>query len=78
MLLELMFNDIGLTDNDLRGINTRMLILYAQHDVIKEEHFRRMAALIPNVELLKISGCSHFSILQDMEAIAAMQNFFNS
>lgn len=70
---ELMLNDIGLYDEDLRSIRTRVKIIYAEHDMIKEEHFKDIAGLIPNAELEKIPGCTHMTIIHNPDAIKSMQ-----
>jgi pimeloyl-ACP methyl ester carboxylesterase len=71
----LMLRDIGLTADDLRGVRTNVRILYAEHDMIKEDHIREIARLIPNAGLRKIARSSHLSIISKPEAIADMREF---
>lgn len=73
---DLMLKDIGLYDEDLRSIRTKVKIIYAEHDMIKEEHFKEIARLIPNAELEKIPGCTHMNIIHNPQAIAVMQSWF--
>ncbi len=72
--LDLMMNDIGLTDDDLRSIKANMMILYAEKDLIKEDHIKQIAGLIPNAHLHKVRGCNHISIFWKKESIEVMRN----
>ena len=74
----LVLKDIGITEDDLKGIRTQVDILYAESDLIKEEHIKRIAELIPKSKLFKISGCNHISILWRPKAIEIMQNLLLS
>ena len=73
--LDLMLRDIGITDNDLRGIRTDMKILYAEKELIKEEHIKQIASLISNASVDKIMGCHHMTILNKREAIEIMKAY---
>jgi len=73
--LDLMLRDIGITDDDLRSIRTDMKILYAEKELIKEEHIKRIASLIPNASVDKIMGCHHMTILNKKEAIEVMKAY---
>ncbi|MBI5954244.1 MAG: alpha/beta hydrolase [Chloroflexi bacterium] len=73
--LDLMLRDIGITDDDLRSIRTDMKILYAEKELIKEEHIKRIASFIPNASVDKIMGCHHMTILNKMEAIEVMKAY---
>ncbi len=75
MRFELMMHDIGISDEELAGIRTRMAILYAEREMIKEEHIQHIASLIPNTQLTKIGNCSHMSICRSAEAVRVMQEF---
>lgn len=72
---ELMLKDIGISDDELKNIRSQVKILYAEKDMVKEEHLRRIARLIPGASLEKIPGCSHLSIINDERAIHAMRSF---
>jgi len=76
MRFQLMLEDIGLNDEDLQSIQANMMILYAEQDMIKEDHILQMGRLIPGVKVQKIMGCSHLSIVQKPKAIQAMRQFF--
>lgn len=71
----LMANDIGLTEDDLRSIKTNIKILYAQKDVIKENHIDQIAALIPGAGKRMIKGSNHFNILSIPETIQAIRQY---
>lgn len=76
MRFQLMLEDIGLSDEDLKSINASMMILYAEKDLIKEDHILQMGRLIPNVRVQKIADCSHITIYQKPDAIEAIKRFF--
>ncbi len=78
MRMELMTHDIGLSEADLQGIRTNIKILYAEHDLIKEEHILKMAGLIPGCGLQKIMGCNHLTILNNKEAIASIRDYLTA
>jgi phosphatidylglycerol lysyltransferase len=71
---DLMLNDIGITDSDLRGIQTKVSIVYAEKDMIKEEHIKRIAELIPNSKMLKIQKTSHMNIYKNKQTIEIMRD----
>jgi len=73
--MNLMMRDIGITDDDLRSIRADMKILYAERELIKEEHIKQIASLIPNASLDKVMGCHHMTILNKREAIEIMQAY---
>ncbi len=75
MSFDLMLTDIGITEEELQGIQTDVRILYAEDDMVKEEHLLRLASLIPGASLQKIAGCSHLSILSSPQAIAVMRGW---
>ena len=72
---DLMLKDIGLSAEDLRKIRTSLRILYAEHDLIKEDHILNIHQNIPGSTLQKIYKCSHITIPYRQEAIADMQNY---
>ncbi len=74
--INLMLNDIGITDGELACIRTSLRLLYAQHDLIKEDHILDIARLVPGSTLKKIERCNHMTILNKPEAIADVQSCF--
>jgi len=66
---ELMMKDIGITDEDLININANILIMYADNDLIKEEHIFKMAELIKNNKTKKILKSTHTEIINKEETI---------
>jgi len=72
---ELMMKDIGLTDSDLMNINANMLIMYAENDLIKEEHILKMVKLINNCKMEKINKSTHMNIINKEETIKRIINF---
>jgi pimeloyl-ACP methyl ester carboxylesterase len=75
MTFDLMMHDIGLSDDDLKSIKTKVKIIYAEKDMIKEDHIKDIAAAIPGCELEKVMGCTHMSIIHDLNAIKLMQEY---
>jgi pimeloyl-ACP methyl ester carboxylesterase len=73
--LDLMLRDIGVTEDGLGSIRTGMKILYAERELIKEEHIKKIASLIPNASVDKIMGCHHMTILNKREAIETMKAY---
>jgi pimeloyl-ACP methyl ester carboxylesterase len=75
MRYDLMLNDIGIAAEELRSIQTGMKILYAEEEMIKPEHIREIADLVPNAELEMIPGCTHMNILQHPRTAAAIREY---
>ena len=76
MRINLMLRDIGISDEELSGIQTKVKIIYAEHDLIKETHLQQLAALIPGSTLDKVNDCNHMTILNKPEAIEIMKRYF--
>jgi pimeloyl-ACP methyl ester carboxylesterase len=76
MRLNLMLRDIGISDEELRAIRTKVKIIYAEHDLIKETHLQQLTALIPDSTLNKIDDCNHMTILNKQIAIEIMKQYF--
>ena len=72
---DLMLTDIGLSRGDLEAIRKPLLILYADKDMIKEEHILDIHARVRDSKLVKIPGCTHLSILQKSAAIRKMHSY---
>jgi len=66
---ELMMKDIGITDEDLINLNANILIMYADNDLVKEEHIIKMAELIKNSKIKKIANSTHTDIINKEETV---------
>ncbi|PKN99282.1 MAG: hypothetical protein CVU42_08510 [Chloroflexi bacterium HGW-Chloroflexi-4] len=77
MRFELMLTDTGITEADLQNIKTRVKILYAERDMIKEEHLLYLADKIPGCEVHKVMGCHHINIPFQAETIKVIQDYLN-
>lgn len=77
MRFELMLTDTGITEKDLMSIKSRVEIIYAERDMIIEEHFLYLADKIPGCMLHKVMGCHHLNIPFQEETIKEMQEFLN-
>lgn len=75
MRFDLMLNDIGISAEELNSITTGMKILYAEEEMIKPDHIREIADLVPNSELEMIPGCTHMNILQHPRTAAAIREY---
>ena len=76
--LDLMLTDIGISAEELGGIRTSMRFLYAEKDLIKEDHILEMVRLVPGATVRKIGGCNHMNILNQQEAIEDMQAYLSA
>ena len=76
MRFDLMLSDIGLSERDLGAIKAKMRILYAENDMIKEDHLIHIHQSIAGSSIRKINGCTHMNILKKQEAIDDMKHFF--
>lgn len=74
MRFDLMLTDIGISTEELSRIQTNMLILYAEKDLIKEDHILEMGRLIPSAAVKKIARCNHLNIYTRQEAIEEIRN----
>ena len=77
MRFDLMLTDIGITAQELGGIRTGLRFLYAEKDMIKEEHVLEMARLVPQATVRKIGRCNHMTILNQEEALEDMRAYFS-
>ena len=75
MRFNLMLADIGITAEELSRIQTNVRILYAENDLIKEEHIQEMGRLIPNANIRKISHSNHMTIFYKSETIDDIHEF---
>lgn len=75
MRFDLMLKDIGITADELRSIETGMKLLYAEEEMIKPEHIREIAELVPNTDLEMIPGCTHMNILRHPGTAATIRQY---
>jgi len=78
MRIDLMLNDIGISEQELAGIHTGLRILYAENDMIKEEHILAMGRIIPGATVRKIAGCNHLNILHKQATIEDIRAYISS
>jgi pimeloyl-ACP methyl ester carboxylesterase len=76
MRFKLMLTDIGLSKEDLGKIKAAIRILYAENDLIKEDHIIEMNSSIPNSTIKKINGCTHLTILNQEETVKEIKQYF--
>jgi pimeloyl-ACP methyl ester carboxylesterase len=75
MRWELMLNDVGITDDELKSIRTDVCVLYAENDMIKEDHVLKISQLIPGCKVKKVKGCNHFNIYKKEAAAQEIAAF---
>ncbi|MEL7590258.1 MAG: alpha/beta fold hydrolase [Anaerolineaceae bacterium] len=75
MRFDLMLNDIGISAEELRTIQTGMKILYAEQEMIKPDHILEIAELVPDSELEMIPGCTHMNILQHPRTAQSIREY---
>lgn len=75
MRFDLMLNDIGITAKELGSIRTSLRILYAENDMIKEEHILEIGRLVPGATVRKIGHCNHMTIAYKQEALDDIRNY---
>jgi non-heme chloroperoxidase len=75
---ELMLNDIGITEEELGKINADIFILYAENDMIKEEHILKMSKLIKNCKIKKIPNSKHLNLYKKSETIKEILEYLNN
>ncbi len=76
MKMDLMLRDSGLSADDLRAIRSRVRVLYAEKDMIREDHVLEIASLIPEATAEKIPRSTHLSIMGKKAAGDEMRKFF--
>jgi phosphatidylglycerol lysyltransferase len=75
MRFDLMLNDIGITAEELSSTQTSLRILYAEKDMVKEEHIQEMGKLIPGATIKKIGHCNHLTISYEKETIEDIKDY---
>lgn len=75
MRFDLMLNDIGITAEELHSIQTGMKILYAEKEMVKPEHIREIADLVPDTDLEMIKGCTHMNILEQPQTVETIREY---
>jgi hypothetical protein len=78
MRFDLMLNDTGITAEELCRIQTSLRILYAENDMVKEEHIQEMGRLIPGATVQQIRRCNHLTILHNQLALEDMKDYLLS
>ncbi len=75
MRYALMLNDIGISAEEMKSIRLPVKIIYAEKEMIKEDHILEIAGYISNAEVERITGATHMNILQQPAAVTAMQAY---
>ena len=75
--LDLILNDIGITEIDLKQIVMPTLILGAENDIIYEEHVLNIHKNIKGSLLKIIKKTTHFNIISNSQLIRIIEEFLN-
>lgn len=75
MRYNMLLEDLGITEDELKAIKTYVMILYAERDMIKEDHILNLAGLIPGAVCRRIEGCSHMTIPFKSYAVERMRSY---
>jgi pimeloyl-ACP methyl ester carboxylesterase len=78
MRFQLMQTDSGIRDEDLKRINTKVMIIYAEKDMVAEDHITHIAKLIPDCKLEKVMDCTHMTIPHQEETLRIIRAFLNA
>lgn len=74
-LIDLMINDTGITEEDLRKINIPTLIFCAKFDVVYRKHTLSINKNLKNSILSIITNCDHKSIINKIAVIEEIDEF---
>ncbi|MGL4990906.1 MAG: alpha/beta fold hydrolase [Sarcina sp.] len=74
-LLNLIFEDMNLTDKDLMNFTMETLILYSSIDVIYKKHSLKISELIKKSKIILIKKSTHESIIRNNFAINQICKF---
>ncbi len=78
MLMSLVTEEQGFDEDLLRLVKIPILVMAGQNDMIKENHTRELAKLLPNATLNILPGASHFLLSERSdEANAIIDAFLN-
>lgn len=78
-LYKLMLEQPNIRLNDVRAVDTPVLLVGAQHDVFKPETFPALAAALPNARLRIMAGHDHASYIVDQDILYPdLKEFFCS
>lgn len=75
-VIDLMWHQITLTDEDLKKIIAHTLVVVGEHDVIREAHTKRMHKLIVKSKMVTLPEASHFLIVEKPERFNTIVNDF--
>lgn len=67
LVIKLLLHDIGLTENDLKKINSPTLIIVGKKDVIKLKHSLYIAKTIPKASFVLVKEQGHELARKDPE-----------
>ena len=75
MRYNMLLEDLGITEDELKAIKTYVMILYAERDMIKEDHILNLAGLIPGAVCRRIEVFSHMTIPFKSYAVERMRSY---
>lgn len=66
----------GWSEDDLRGLAARTLLVYGDTDFVRVEHAARMHHLIPDARLAILPDCTHMDVMRRTELVLPMATAF--
>lgn len=74
-VLNLIFDDMEITEEDLGNIKAKVLVLYAGVDVIHKKHSMKIGSLIKKAEIKQIKTATHENIVRNKDALKDIKKF---
>lgn len=75
-IVNLMLDELDLSENDLKNLQVPVLVMAGEFDLIKREHTEEMAALIPNGEVFIVPEGGHDFFVTDPGSFQEAVNLF--
>lgn len=75
--IKLMVEDYGITESEMRKINTNILILTAKYDFVYRQHQLDMNRYLKNSHMYIVKGTNHFNIITSRETFKVIKAFIN-
>nr|WP_242834345.1 alpha/beta hydrolase [Clostridium pasteurianum] len=75
--IKLMVEDYGITESEMRKINTNILILTAKYDFVYRQHQVDMNRYLKNSHMYIVKGTNHFNIITSRKTFNVIKAFIN-
>lgn len=75
--IKLMVDDYGITESEMKQINTNILILGAKYDFVYRQHQIDMSRYLKNSRMYIVRGTNHLNIITSNETFNVIKTFIN-